>query len=97
MNQKRLGQFLSNIYDPRKPETRGFFCASSEAMMNGPKAEEEEWQHHLAWVQRNVIGPPKACEAGTSEELAAQGIVGIYAPYAPLEDLEEEQDNRGRV
>jgi hypothetical protein len=80
MVQKQLGRFLTNIEDPRLPEVRNNFLPCLHVIRDGPKAMKNAWQEHLAWVGRNVIGPPKACKAGTSEELIAQGMIGLYAP-----------------
>jgi len=48
-------------------------------------------QHgNSAWINRNVIGPPKATESTTVERLTAQGYVGIYSPKEEESDWEEE-------
>lgn len=55
-------------------------CYSFHAIDCGQKAMDEEWQHHMNWVNQNVIRPPKATEAYTQKQLIKMGLVGIYAP-----------------
>lgn len=53
-------------------------CYSSAAVRN-PSAKDSEWKHHLNWIAENVIGPPKATDYYTQEELEKMGMIGIYA------------------
>lgn len=79
------GRFLSNIYDHRKPDAEGKHTYSHHAMFCGLETMKWEWRHHLEWIDRNVIGRPKATEKYTVEELEKMGMIGIYAK---LEDGE---------
>lgn len=74
-----LGCHLSNIYDPKKPGTKRYFCYSHDASMGGPHAKEEEWQQYLDWVNRGIIGPPEETDHYSREDLEQMGMVGIYA------------------
>lgn len=75
----KLGRFLSNIYDPRLPNARMYLTYSFHAHDNGKAGMDREWQAHLDWVNKNIIGPPKATDYYTQEELEAEKMVGIYA------------------
>lgn len=75
-----LGKFLSNITNPNRPGAEHLHCYSFEDIQNGPEAMHEAWLNHLRWINSNVIGPPKATDYYSVEELEAMGMVGIYAP-----------------
>jgi len=77
---KTRGRFLSNIYDPRKPDAERYMCYSHHAQSNGPGATREEWQHHMDWINKNIIGPPKPTQWYTESDLMDQSMVGIYVP-----------------
>jgi hypothetical protein len=80
----KLGRFLGNICDPSDPRSRSLHHYSYHAFMDSTGTlMQEEWRFHAAWVRENVIGPPKA-KGYTTEQLKAQGLVGLYAP-SPLE------------
>ena len=70
---------LSNIYDPRREDAKRMLCYSHNAMLNGQSAIDMEWQHHLDWVNQNLIGEPQATEFYTVEQLKNMGMVGIYS------------------
>lgn len=72
-------RFLSNTYDPRKPNAQLYLTYSLHAQDCGPEAMEQEWQHHLEWIDSNQIHRPKATDRWTVEELEAQDMVGIYS------------------
>lgn len=74
------GRHLSNIFDHQVPEAQFRHCYSFESMQDGREAMAEEWQDHLGWINNNVIGPPKATDHYTQEELVEMGMIGIYAP-----------------
>ena len=59
---------LSNIYDPRREDAKRVSLYSCD-----------EWQHHLDWVNQNVIGEPQATEFYTVEQLKDMGMVGVYS------------------
>lgn len=65
------GRFLSNTLNPSLPEARLMVEAQGGF-------SESAWRDHLSWINANVIGPPRSCAAGTSEEMSARGYVGIY-------------------
>ncbi len=74
------GRFLTNMYDPRKPKARMYHTYSFHTWDSGKEAMDTEWQHHLDYVARNVICPPKATEKYTQKQLEDMNMVGIYAP-----------------
>ena len=75
-----LGRHLSNIYDHRLPNAEMYLVHDFHTTMAGPEDCHEDWLRHLEWINRNVIGRPKATEAYTVEQLEAMGMIGIYAP-----------------
>jgi len=75
----RFGKWLSNVYDPRLPDARRHFIYSLDTYNSGRAAMNTEWQQHLDWINKNVIGPPKATEKYTRQILEANDLVGIYA------------------
>lgn len=72
-----LGRHLSNISDHRRPHADKLFCYCSR---DDPQARYAAWASHLDWINRNRIGPPKATDSYTVEQLEAFGMIGIYAP-----------------
>lgn len=70
--------FLSNIYNPELPDAKMYYICSSHAIIYGEEGIEREWQRHLDWVNRNIIGLPQATDKYTVEELVKMNIVGIY-------------------
>lgn len=72
------GRHLSNIFDHRRPQAELLHCFSFHAMQNGREAVRQEWQHHLDWINANVIGPPKATDHYTQAQLVGMGMIGIY-------------------
>ena len=75
---EKLGRHLSNIFDHRLPYAKNALCYSHTARMQGKSAMDREWQRHLDWINKNVIGRPKATKKYTVEELEEMGMVGIY-------------------
>lgn len=75
-----LGKFLSNVYDPYKPDAELLHPYSFEDFQNGPEALKAAWQSYLRWINSNVIGPPKATDHYTEDQLIEIGMVGVYAP-----------------
>lgn len=73
------GQFLSNIYDHRRPDAESKHCYSYEAHRN-PTLMRQEWEQHLDWIGRNIIGPPKTTETFSAQQLSKMGMIGIYSP-----------------
>jgi hypothetical protein len=72
-----LGKHLSNIYDPRKEDAKSKLVYSYAAF-HDQNIRDREWQYHMQWVNENIIGPPKATDHYTVDELEHQGMVGIY-------------------
>ncbi len=56
-----------------------YFHFSYEAYLDPHKADME-WQNHLNWIEKNIIGRPQASDIYSTEELEKMGMVGIYAP-----------------
>ena len=77
---EKHGRFLSNIFDHRNQHAQMYMCYSHQAMFNGPKAMQIEWQHHLDWINQNIIGLPKATDTYTVDQLVGMRMIGIYAP-----------------
>lgn len=78
MTKNPTGRHLSNISDHRREDAKTMHGYSSAAMRNS-SAKDFEWQQHLEWITENVIGPPKATDHYTQEELEKMGMIGIYA------------------
>ena len=82
-----LGKFLSNIYDHRLPDARkNYFPTRLEPGQIASIAMDVEWERHLAWIGRNVIGPPKATGKYSQEQLEAHSLIGIYAESEVQDD-----------
>lgn len=69
----KLGKWVTNIADPDSPNARG--CM-----------EDREWKHHLEYVDKFIIGPPKAGKY-TVEKLESWGYIGLYKK--PIETVPE--------
>ena len=82
MNQPipKLGRHLSNIHDPSDPRARDYQMISFEDFKNGQEAIEQSWKNYQNWINKNVIGPPKATETYTVEQLEEMKMVGLYEP-----------------
>ena len=74
------GRHLSNINYPYSPDARSYFFYSYNAWCAGPRAMEIEWQHHMMWVESNILCLPKATPLYTQDKLIDMGMVGIYKP-----------------
>lgn len=74
-----MGKFLSNIYDHRLPDAKQTHVYSYYAMSAGTEVMDIEWQHHLDWINQNVIGQPQATKWYTVEQLEKMGMIGIYS------------------
>ena len=73
-----LGEHIDNVFDPSKDGAESYNRYSRYAC--GDKlSRESEWANHLAWINAHVVGPPKATEFYSVEELKAMGMIGIYA------------------
>lgn len=81
-----FGRHLSNIFDHRKPNAEMYLTYSHHAYANGPSAMKMEWQRHLDWIKANIIGPPKATDHYTVEQLEAMNMIGLYAPLAGTQE-----------
>lgn len=71
-------QHLSNIYNPTLPDAQEKHIKYIQAF-GEPMGPELQWEQHLEWVGKNVIGRPKATEKHTVEELEIMGMVGVYS------------------
>lgn len=77
-------KFLSNTYDPKRPNARRYFVTSYEGWRD-PGKGEWEWQQHLNWIAQNRVGRPMASDSYTTEQLEEMGMVGIYSPEKQIE------------
>lgn len=76
---KKQGRFLSNTFDPKHKDAQKHITYSFQAYQSRSKAMQLEWEQHLAWINRNIIGPPKASATYTQKQLEDMNLVGIYA------------------
>ena len=67
-------KFLSNIYDPNRPD------ASQFVSLEGNETQDQAWANHLRWLKGKVIGNPQATTSFSAEELKALHMVGVYQP-----------------
>lgn len=67
-----------NCYDPRLEKAACYMTYDHHTRANGPAAMALEFLRHAFWLEGVIIGPPHACKAGTSQEMAANGYLGIY-------------------
>lgn len=77
--RKKLGRWLSNIYNPDLSQAERYLTYSTGAWQSGGAAMKREWQAHLNWIAQNIIGPPKRTKTYSVKELIRQGMVGIYS------------------
>lgn len=85
-------RFLSNTYDHRKPDARMHFTPTFQAWTQGSVAMDAEWQQHLDWINENIIGPPKATEKHTQQQLEDNDLIGIYAEEKSGESHDGQRD-----
>lgn len=78
-HKMKKGRHLSNIFDHRSPNARMCFTGSYYAWQAGKIAMDAEWEHHLKWINDNIIDRPKVTEKYTVEQLEEMGMIGIYA------------------
>lgn len=64
---------LTNIYDPRR------LNAKSMIMTLRGQTQAEAWRLRQQWLSDKMIGSPKATDQYSIRELAAMGLVGVYA------------------
>lgn len=76
---EKLGRFLSNLTDPYSENAKLYLALSYDEWRGGPQERDRAWARHMEWVNANVIGPPKATDAYTVEQLQKMGMVGLYA------------------
>lgn len=67
---------LTNIYDPRRRDARAMI------MTQRGQTHAEAWRLQQRWLSDEMIGSPKATDHYSVRELAAQGLVGVYAAPA---------------
>lgn len=73
-------RFLTNTYNPYLPNAEMYLVYSFHAMDCGKVGCDREWQHHLEYIESHIMGRPKATEKYTRQQLADEGMVGIYMP-----------------
>jgi len=91
------------------PNKRGEFCGN-HFPNSGPTicADAQAHMHYADWLSKMRFGRPRPCEAGTTEELEQQGMVGLYLKCdAPSykgeidvptpEDLKEPNENQSNT
>lgn len=83
-----MGRFLSNTYDPRRPEVKQYLRLSYHDWLD-PQGHDRAWKRHMEWIDAGVIGRPEATDTYTVEQLEAMGMVGIYAKDPPARGGEE--------
>lgn len=76
----KYGRFLLNIFDPKHKDAQRYLQYSYHAHSSGPEAMQAAWDHHLDWINQNVVGLPKATKHYTQDKLREMNMVGIYAP-----------------
>lgn len=69
---------LSNTAAPTSETARMSFACSYEAYRDKSRADVE-WQSHLDWIAKNIVGKPLATKNHTAAELENMGYVGVYA------------------
>lgn len=69
-----MGKWLSNMPDPHQ------VGAQRRAQHN-----DEERRNYMKWINRNVIGEPKAMPKFTVKQLMDEGYIGLYKPDPPDE------------
>lgn len=72
-------RFLTNTHDPSHPKARMYLVYSFHARDCGKAGCDREWQHHLDYIAKNIVGRPKATEKFTQKQLEDENMVGIYA------------------
>lgn len=75
-----LGRHLKNIYDHRLPDAEAMMSYDYDDWAKGPDAMHAAWQRYLDWINANVVGPPRATEIYSREDLERMHMIGIYAP-----------------
>lgn len=76
--RRRRGRFLTNMFNPAHPHAQMYMTYSLHAWDSGPAAMQEEWERHLEYVSKNIVGLPKKTDHYSQRELIKMGIVGIY-------------------
>lgn len=66
-------RWLSNIYDPKRSDTKYFFVSISRH-----ETPQQVLNSHLEWLEGKFIADPQATERYTVEELKEQNMVGVY-------------------
>jgi len=65
-------KWLSNTYDPNRADAFAHIIACPGM------TQMEAWQAYQEWLRGKIIGPPKATELYTREELSSFYLVGVY-------------------
>ena len=64
------------------PSKAGEYCGNHHPDSHPSRqlghSPEQAAHHQREWLATMRFGRPRGCEAGTSEEMAAQGWVGLY-------------------
>lgn len=64
---------LTNIYDPKRLDARNMVVT-----LRG-QTRAEAWRLQQRWLSDKMIGSPKPTNQHSIQELAAMGIVSVYA------------------
>lgn len=81
---KQKGYVMAHISDGRGPypDKAGEFCGNHRLGNDPPRqlheSFEEAWERQDAFLVRMRFGKPSLCKAGTSAEMKAKGLVGLY-------------------
>lgn len=70
-----LGKWLTNTYDPDRSDSRSYHVSSC----CDKKESDRRWDSYVDYVEKHIIGPPKASEKYTVEQLQKMHMVGVYA------------------
>lgn len=61
----KLGKFIANTMKSDDPVAKSVYT-------------DEDWEKHLDWIDKNVIGPPRATASHTVKQLEDCNMIGIY-------------------
>lgn len=81
------------------PDKAGEFCGNhlpgSPPCLAFNETPREAERHQREWLSRMRFGKPSRCKAGSSEEMAADGCVGLYLKEdRPLRGMEIAMDTK---
>jgi len=70
------GCHVKNTYDHRLSDAKDQLTLATRTLVVQDK--EAQWQHHLDFIARHVIGPPRKTNQCTVQELEAMNMIGLY-------------------